>query len=66
VAFVAVAAPVNPKESVRLLSPTSAETAHAPKKIIRNMTPETTTRNVAGTGSLRLAINLAHISGSAL
>ncbi len=60
VAFVAAAPLTKPKDRVRPRSPTSADTAQAPKKIIRKITAETTTKNVTGMG-IRRAINLAHL-----
>ena len=61
-AFVAVAPLTKPKDKARPPLPASADTAHAPKKIIKKITDETTTRKVIGTGSRR-AVNLTHLSG---
>ncbi len=57
-ALVAAAPPAKPKVSFRSPPPASADTAQAPKKIIKKITADTTTKKVTGTGS-RLAINYA-------
>ncbi len=52
--------PGRPKARVRC--PVSADTAHAPKKIIRAMTTASTSENVSGTGMRFEVVNLFLVS----
>ena len=53
--------PGRPKARVRW--PTSADTAHAPKNMIRAMTTASTIENVSGTGMRLDLVNLILVSG---